>query len=127
MKILSLNGGGSLGYITLGLLERLEEEAGMPCYKIFDLISGVSTGAIAGFGLANGSSAKEIKELYKKFIPSIFKNKSGLIASLWKPYYDIKNLEKSIQDNFGNTMLSSAKTNFMCYATKLNEIMEKRA
>lgn len=120
MKILSLNGGGTLGYITLCVLEHLEEEAGKPCYEIFDLISGVSTGSIIGFALSSGFTAKETKDLYRNLIPEIFKNKTGFIMSFFKPYYKIETLERILKENIGNKMLSEAKTNFMCHATKIN-------
>jgi len=120
MKILSLNGGGTLGYINLCVLEQLEEEAGKPCHEIFDLISGVSTGAIIGYALASGLTAKETKSLYEKLIPKIFNNKRGFFMSLFKPYYDIKVLEDVIKEHLGYKRLSDVKTKFMCHAVKIN-------
>lgn len=120
MKILSINGGGTLGYITLCVLERLEEEAGMPCYEIFDLISGVSTGSIIGYALSSGFTAKETKKLYEELIPKIFHNKTGFFMSLFKPYYNINDLEKTIRENIGDKKISDVKTKFMCHATKVN-------
>lgn len=85
------------------------------------MISGVSTGSLIGFALANGMTAKEIRELYEKFIPEIFGRKAGFLRSLFGPYYNIDSLESVIKDYFGDKKISDTKTNFMCYANKIND------
>jgi len=121
MKILSLNGGGTLGYITLCNLVKLENEAEKPCHQIFDLIAGVSTGSIIGYSLASGLTALETKMLYKKLIPKIFNSKTGFFMSLFKPYYKIDELAKIIKDNTNNKKLSDVKTKFMCHSTQISK------
>lgn len=118
MRILSLNGGGSLGYVISIILEKLEEELNKPCMKIFDLITGVSTGSIIGFGLASGISAKQIRLYYEDFIPKIFDKKTSLLMSFFKPYYDIGKLKSIIHDIYGNSETKYG-TMFMTYATKV--------
>ena len=44
--ILALDGGGIRGIMTLQLLKKLEAIAGIPCYELFDLVAGSSTGGI---------------------------------------------------------------------------------
>ncbi len=38
--ILSLDGGGMRGILTIQLLKKLEEVAGIPCYDLFDMVVG---------------------------------------------------------------------------------------
>ncbi|WP_027339363.1 patatin-like phospholipase family protein [Halonatronum saccharophilum] len=58
---LALGGGGARGFAHLGVLKALEEEG-----ISFDLISGVSAGAIVGVFLAAGKSSDEIMTLMKE-------------------------------------------------------------
>ena len=120
MHLLSLNGGGSLGYIVVYLLEKLEEELNCSSSSLFDMIAGVSTGSIIGYGLSIGMPAKEIRKYYENFIPGIFKNKRGFFGSLFWSYYDIENLEKVVRDIYGVDNLSECKVPFMTYATKVS-------
>lgn len=69
--ILSLDGGGSLGVYTLGVLEQVEELVGKPLSQKFDLIYGTSTGSIIGSLLALGKSVSEISDIYFNYIPQI--------------------------------------------------------
>lgn len=121
MKILSLNGGGSLGYITIYILEKLEEELGVLIRRHFDLISGVSTGSIIGYGLSCGISAREIRLKYLEFIPEIFKKKRGFLRSFFSNYYRGENLEGVLGGYFKNRKLREISTNFMTYACRLND------
>src|SRR5690349_115311 len=44
--ILCLDGGGMRGILTIQLLKKFEEIAGIPCYELFDMVAGTSTGGI---------------------------------------------------------------------------------
>lgn len=57
--ILALDGGGIRGILTLQLLKALEEEAQAPCYEIFDMVSGTSTGGIIAGLIATKHTAAE--------------------------------------------------------------------
>ena len=74
-KILTLNGGGSLGIYSLGVLFELEgflkETKATSIHEYFDSIYGVSTGGIIATFLSEGKSVEEIKEIYLKEIPYI--------------------------------------------------------
>lgn len=74
-RILSLDGGGSKGFYSLGVLKGIEQLVDCPLYQKFDLIFGTSTGAIIGSLLALGKTVDEITLLYKEHVPSIMGKK----------------------------------------------------
>jgi len=115
MKTLSLNGGGTSGYMTALILARLEKELGgkYRCHELFDIIGGVSTGAIIGGLLAKGLSAEEVVHKYEEFIPVIFSNKRWL--PLWKSMYKRDAYEKIAYENL-NFDIKESKTRFISYA-----------
>ncbi|MDX2161503.1 MAG: patatin-like phospholipase family protein [bacterium] len=80
--ILSIDGGGMRGTITITMLAALERLTGKPAYDLFDLIGGTSTGAIIAAGLCTGYSAQEILELvYRDRLPKAF-GSGGIAAAL---------------------------------------------
>ena len=72
-RVLSLDGGGSKGVYTLGVLKEVEAMAGVPLCEVFDLIFGTSTGSIIAALLALGYKVADIESLYFKLIPAIMK------------------------------------------------------
>lgn len=84
--ILSIDGGGMRGLITVAMLAELEEMTGKPCYELFDLVAGTSTGAIIAAGIGLGYPAKFIlEEVYRKRLPAAFRVQSdGLLR--WVRY-----------------------------------------
>ncbi|WP_271394146.1 patatin-like phospholipase family protein [Aequorivita sinensis] len=83
-RILVLDGGGSKGIYTLGILNELELKLGSTLDNHFDLIYGTSTGSIIGALIGLGKSIKEIKQLYIEYIPEIMSknSKKGKSSSL---------------------------------------------
>ena len=141
-RILSLDGGGIRGALTLGCLERLEQLLAERHQKIipkekfrlhhyFDLIGGTSTGAIIASALATGKSVKEIKDLYKNLGREIFSSRKyrqiTINLLLWKRsfkiytnyMYDSGPLQKHLEAIFGESLLGdeSNKTG-LCLVTK---------
>ena len=92
-RILSLDGGGVRGLVTLGLLQRVEdilkarsgqgEEFRLCDY--FDLIGGRSTGGIIATLLALGFTVAEVQALYLKLCPDVFQQTSTwrTLSGLW--------------------------------------------
>jgi patatin-like phospholipase/acyl hydrolase len=76
LNILVLDGGGSKGVYTLGVLKELELKLGNPLYMYFGLIYGTSTGSIIAALIALGYSINEIEKLYLSLIPKIMKCKT---------------------------------------------------
>jgi patatin-like phospholipase/acyl hydrolase len=70
-NILVLDGGGSKGVYTIGVLKELELKLNCPLHEHFQLIYGTSTGSIIASLIALGHSIDEIEKLYFELIPKI--------------------------------------------------------
>ncbi len=136
-RILSLDGGGIRGAMTLGFLEKMEEIMAakhdenkvMPkeefrLHHYFDLIGGTSTGSIIAALLAiGGYKVSEIKEMYRDLGKKIFSEKNGLNIFgkqiYFKGKYDSEPLKEELHKIFGDTRLGddTNKTGF-CAVTK---------
>jgi patatin-like phospholipase/acyl hydrolase len=58
--LLSLDGGGLRGIVSLGLISQLEDRLdGAPLSTHFDLVGGTSTGAVIATGLALGMQVRD--------------------------------------------------------------------
>src|SRR5208282_823636 len=75
-RVLSLDGGGSKGVYTLGVLKEVEAVAGKPLCEVFDLVFGTSTGSIIAALIALGRSIPDIETLYFELIPKIMSHRS---------------------------------------------------
>jgi uncharacterized protein len=72
-RILTLDGGGSKGVYTLGVLLEVEKIVGKPLAQCFDLIYGTSTGSIIASALSLGMSVSDILTFYRSRVPLIMK------------------------------------------------------
>ncbi|CAH0552148.1 unnamed protein product [Brassicogethes aeneus] len=109
IRILSVDGGGVRGFLVIEMLRKLEELTGKPVSEMFDLICGVSTGAIlltlAGL---KRCSLDEVSDIYRNlstqiFTQSTFKGTSNLVWS--HSYYDTALWEKLLRAVWGEKML----------------------
>jgi hypothetical protein len=132
-KILQIDGGGIMGIIPATVLAQLEKKLGTPLNDNFDLITGISTGAVIGGAIAAGVPADKVAQLY------INKGKKLITRRpLWNPknwsrskydrrpfIEDIAKLETNKQDKDGKKILlaqlklSDLKTRFMTTAFNL--------
>ena len=65
-RILSLDGGGIRGVLTVVLMQRLAEEAGLGDWiDSADLLAGTSTGGLIALGLARGIPLEELREVFE--------------------------------------------------------------
>lgn len=101
-RILCLDGGGSKGFYTLGVLKEIEGMLNCPLYERFDLVYGTSTGAIIASLIALGYEVDEIHELYKKHVPDIMKKTNAKDKS--------KALQKLSQEVFQDKTFEDVKT-----------------
>jgi uncharacterized protein len=71
--LLSIDGGGMRGTISVAMLAELENMTGKPVYEMFDMVGGTSAGAIIAAGIGIRMSAQEIlTQIYKDRLPKAF-------------------------------------------------------
>ncbi|HEY5465210.1 MAG TPA: patatin-like phospholipase family protein [Hanamia sp.] len=117
-KILSLDGGGIRGALTLGYLKKLEDILkakfpDQPNFRLsdyFDLIGGTSTGAIIAASLSIGKTVDEIIKLYMDLGGKIFGEKRNwwnpIETMKWlKANYNYKAMEDGLKVAFGDITL----------------------
>jgi patatin-like phospholipase len=107
--LLSLDGGGIRGIMTIQLLKALEDAAGAPCHQIFDMVAGTSTGAIIAGLIASGRSAAEIDDLYQRLVTKVFV-KRDLFANQFvnPPAWSKSSYRKLLKELIGNVTLEGA-------------------
>jgi len=111
-RLLSLDGGGVRGALTVAFLERIEallkerhgQEVRLGDY--FDLVGGTSTGAVIAGALALGHRTAEVKDFYLKLAPFAFKRQRWAIPVL-QAKFDARGLRARIEEVVGDRVLSS--------------------
>lgn len=107
--ILCLDGGGIRGILTLQLLKKLEEIAGIPCYELFDMVAGTSTGGIIAGLIAYQKNATEIERLYISLVSKVFKKRNSVANRFVNPpLYDKINYRTELRKLLENTTLKQA-------------------
>jgi uncharacterized protein len=106
--LLCVDGGGMRGIMTLELLKKLEELAGIPCYKLCDMVAGTSTGGIIAALIASGHNAFEVVEFYTKLLDQVFTKRSMISGRfIDPPQYTKQNFRSIICNMVGsNTTLA---------------------
>ncbi|MBC7872942.1 MAG: patatin-like phospholipase family protein [Ferruginibacter sp.] len=102
--ILSLDGGGMRGILTIQLLKQLEEVAGIPSYELFDMVAGTSTGGIIAGMIVKGFSAVEIEEKYEDLIGKVFHTRPMGNRFLNPPQYSKKQYRELLKDIIGDKL-----------------------
>jgi patatin-like phospholipase/acyl hydrolase len=116
-QILALSGGGYLGLYTAEILARLEQQAGKPLGRCFDLIAGTSIGGILAIGVAMEKPAAEMRDVIVGRGTRIFSNRRkprfswmDTPRSFLSPKYSDRELKIAIADMIGEeTKISAAK------------------
>lgn len=120
-RILSLDGGGIRGALTLGYLKKIEtilrkkeNNPELLLCDYFDLIGGTSTGSIIAAGLAVGYSVDQLVNFYLEVGGTIF----GRRYHWWNPFefmkylkagFDYSVFEETLKKTFGDITLGSDK------------------
>ena len=109
-RILSLDGGGSKGFYTLGVLHEIEGMLDVPLHECFDLVFGTSTGAIIAALIALRFRVDEIHALYKEHVPIIMGKRSAK--------HRTKALKNLADEVFGDKYFTDVRTGIGIVATK---------
>lgn len=104
--ILSIDGGGMRGVLTIQLLKKLEEVAGAPIYQWCNMVAGTSTGAIIAGLILSQKTAPEIEVLYKQMVSKVFTRRNILASHfLNPPAFDKVNYRKILKEIIGDVTL----------------------
>jgi patatin-like phospholipase/acyl hydrolase len=106
--ILSLDGGGIRGILTIQVLKKLEETAGIPCYDLFDMVAGTSTGAIIASLITTGHRAADIEKLYEELVTKVFEKKFFGGRFLNPPAFTKNNYRGILKKLMGDMTLEKA-------------------
>lgn len=92
--ILSVDGGGTRGMISIAMLAELEKMTGKTCPQLFDMVAGTSTGAVIAAGIGLGISAQELLEdIYRTRLPQAFQSQPrGILLYLRYVLNGLRNL-----------------------------------
>lgn len=127
-RILSLDGGGLRGMMTLQVLRRIESllwerfnDEKLRLADYFDLIAGTSTGAIIAAGLSLGMSVDEIEGHYLRLGNKVFKRsfwRHGVVQDA----YDSEDVAKALREVFGTGTLARKdfRTGLLVVAKRLD-------
>jgi patatin-like phospholipase/acyl hydrolase len=132
IRILSIDGGGIRGIVPATLLAALEERIrrrrrDLPLYRLFDLVTGTSTGALIAFGLtapatAGGGGhraaalldAAELVDLYREKGPEIFpaseRSLKSRFSHAFRPKYDDAPFRAVLEEVFGEITMGELLT-----------------
>ncbi|MBK8985690.1 MAG: patatin-like phospholipase family protein [Chloroflexi bacterium] len=129
-RILSLDGGGIRGLLTLVLLQKLDKLVADWLSRV-DLIAGTSTGGIIALALAHGLPPGEIRKLYEEKCGVIFDD-SWLddlldVGNLRGAAYDNKGLRREVRRILGDTKLKDLGKNVLISTFDLDNEAEEPA
>ncbi|WFC40270.1 CBASS cGAMP-activated phospholipase [Pseudoxanthomonas sp. SE1] len=126
-SVLTLDGGGARGYLTLKILEQVEAYlngltgAALPLGAHFDLVCGTSTGGIIALALALGRPVSEVSALYEAHLPRIFGPAMRRWAGVdnFRPRYCSDALREAMRALFGDLTLGDVQTDVCITALSL--------
>lgn len=114
IRILSLDGGGTRGVMTIEMLKEISERCERPIHDLFDIIVGTSTGAILAVMLGiQRQRLSKCESIYERMSREIFQAGTikGTTQLLYNhAYYDTSRLEGILKEQLGDTeeMIDSA-------------------
>ena len=110
-RILALDGGGSLGMYTLGVLSEVEKALPEPLHESFDLVYGTSTGSIIGSMIALGEGVDAIAGRYRDIVPDVM--------GRWFPAGRSRALERQAVEVYGDRRFDAFAMSVGIVATHL--------
>jgi hypothetical protein len=116
--ILSCDGGGIRGIVTLQCLRALEEFLGASCLDVFDMFAGTSTGAIIAGSLASGQmSVEDLIGLYTNDRRRIFSPRPFGYLHPLVTKYSKKPIHAILRGRFGDMTLADCPRDILITAT----------
>ncbi|KAA0202146.1 hypothetical protein HAZT_HAZT009803 [Hyalella azteca] len=109
LRILAIDGGGVRGLVAIQLLRKLEEVTGKAVHEMFDMICGVSTGAIVAVLIGiHRRSPLECEVLYRDLSEKVFtqttlRGATSLVIN--NSYYDSNAWDNILRQNMGEAPL----------------------
>ena len=124
-RILSLDGGGIRGIITVILMQRLNNDPQLTGWlNSVDLIAGTSTGGLLALAIAAGLDLQTIRDLYMNRGQAIFDDSwlDNLVdlGTLIGAQYGIRNLATDLRRIFGQAMLGHLRKRVLITAFDLD-------
>jgi len=106
-RVLSLDGGGIRGIISVVLLQRLCQEPGMKKWlNRVQLVAGTSTGGLIALGIAKGVPLARLRDLYVHDGPEVFHDTAfddaKDLGKLFGADYSVKGLRKHLKRILGS-------------------------
>ena len=109
-RILTLDGGGIRGVLSIEILAKIEviaKKKGYSCLAdYFDYIAGTSTGGIIAAGLSLGWSVDKIRSFYEQNAKAMFDK--AFLLNRFRYKYDDDNLQKILKKELGTIKLGSS-------------------
>lgn len=134
-RILALAGGGYLGLYTATVLAEIEDRAGEPLGRRFDLIAGTSVGGILAIALAFEIPMATIRQIFLEKGTRIFSSRGlpsstigklrDLSRSVLGPKYDGLALRKELVARLGRKTLADALHPLVVPATDISRCQTK--
>lgn len=120
-KILSIDGGGIRGIISLACLVELEKLHRKPCREIFDMVAGTSTGAVIAAGIALGISARGLLALYRELAKHAFQRLPlhQILFNLGNHRYDNAYIANTLHEIGADRPLNSLMVDILITAKNL--------
>ncbi|MBE7416966.1 MAG: patatin-like phospholipase family protein [Ideonella sp.] len=115
-RILAVSGGGFLGLYAASVLAQLEEQAGEPLARRFDLVAGTSVGAVIASSLACEVPMRDVVELFQRHGAEVFSPRQlpggpvsrliDLSRSVLGPKYSGAALRRALEARLGRRTLA---------------------
>lgn len=131
-RIMSFDGGGLKGLLSLGMMRRISERLGSTDWIArTDLFAGTSTGGLVALGLAAGHSTGELARFYRERGLSIFNKKTFLYrTSIFRTLhigYENRALREPLGELLGEKRLTELEKDVLVVAFDLKQKQGKRA
>jgi hypothetical protein len=128
-QILAISGGGYRGLYSAEVLTRLEQQAGRPLGRCFDLIAGTSVGGLLALAIAMEKPVARVRDLFVQRADDIFPaNRRSryrwreMTSAILRPKYEDINLRRTVDDVLGkDTLLSEARHRVLIPAVNMTK------